>query len=63
MYLGMLLILLGLATLLGTVSPFVAPLALWIWLDRNFVEIEEQIMHQTFGEQWQRYASRVRRWI
>ena len=63
MYLGMLLILCGLATLLGSVFPFLVVPILWILLDRRFVKIEEKMLEYRFGEDWQRFTGRVRRWI
>ena len=63
MYLGMVLILLGVAVLLGSLAPFVVALLLWSLLDRRFVRTEERMMHETFGQEWQNYAQNVRRWI
>ena len=63
MYLGMILIVLGLARLLGTLSPFVVVPVLWILLERCFVHIEEQKTERRFGPDWQRYRKLVRRWL
>jgi protein-S-isoprenylcysteine O-methyltransferase Ste14 len=63
MYLGMALILLGLAVLLGTVTPFLPALALPILLDRVFIEPEERMLEEQFGERFLRYSDKVSRWL
>ncbi len=63
MYLGMALVLLGVAILLGSLSPFfVIPIFVWLTSVR-FIKFEEQMLEDKFGMQWQDYARRVRRWI
>lgn len=63
MYLGIVLIVLGIAGLLGTLTPFlvIAPLALV--LDRRFIRAEERMLEERFGEEWYEYKTSVRRWI
>lgn len=63
MYLGMILLLLGVAVLLGTLAPFlpIPPLA-WI-LHRRFVRPEEAILAKRFGEEYAAYCNKVRRWL
>ena len=62
MYLGMMLILAGLAVLLGTVSPvLVVPFLFWV--SRKFIDIEEKAMKETFGAAYLEYTKQVRRWI
>lgn len=63
MYLGMTLIVLGIALLLGSATPFVAVIALPILLDRLFIAPEEQMLETTFGDSFREYRKRVRRWI
>ncbi len=63
MYLGMVLILFGIAFLLGSVTPFTVTLALAVLLDRMFIRSEEQMLEATFGEQFRQYRKEVRRWI
>ncbi len=63
MYLGLALILMGWAILLG--NPInIAPLILFI-LFMNILQIkpEERILEQKFGQDYLRYKARVRRWI
>jgi protein-S-isoprenylcysteine O-methyltransferase Ste14 len=52
MYLGMALILCGVAFLLGSVIAFLAPLAFYITMNEEFIPFEEQNMEQTFGEEY-----------
>jgi protein-S-isoprenylcysteine O-methyltransferase Ste14 len=53
----------GLALLLGTATSFLAPLFLWIVLDRRFVQHEEKTLTATFGADYLEYCKRVRRWF
>jgi protein-S-isoprenylcysteine O-methyltransferase Ste14 len=62
MYLGMILILFGVAMLLGSAAPFAIVLLLAALLDRVFIAPEEQKLEDTFGEQFRQYRRRVRRW-
>ena len=63
MYLGMVLVLLGVAFLLDRASPWLvlAPFILVIRL--KFIQFEEPLMEQTFGEDYVTYKSSVRRWL
>ncbi len=63
MYLGMTLILLGIALLLGSATPFAMVIILPILLDRVFISPEEKMLEDTFGGQFREYRERVRRWI
>ncbi len=63
MYLGFVLILSGLATLMGSVTPFVLVLAFVVLIERTSIRVEEQMMAATFGEAWREYAARVGRWM
>jgi protein-S-isoprenylcysteine O-methyltransferase Ste14 len=63
MYLGIVLIVLGVACLLGSLAPFVAVPVLGLALDRRFIEVEERMLEETFGAAWLEYKARVRRWI
>jgi protein-S-isoprenylcysteine O-methyltransferase Ste14 len=63
MYLGMVLMLVGVALLLGSWSPlFVIPVFVWI-IQSNFIRGEEQFLEGIFGEQYLAYKRKVRRWI
>ena len=63
MYLGMVLVLLGCAMLVGTVWPLpVIPLFIWLITSR-FIVHEEQMMEQVFGDDYRAYRRRTRRWM
>jgi len=63
MYLGMVVVLLGCATLLGTLWPLIV-LPVFIWLiTKRFIVPEERMMEQVFGEEYRVYCVRTRRWI
>jgi protein-S-isoprenylcysteine O-methyltransferase Ste14 len=63
MYLGMALVLLGIAMLLGSFPPFAVVVALPVLLDRLFISPEEKMLQHTFGDQFREYRDRVRRWL
>ncbi len=63
MYLGMFLILFGVAALLGSVGAML-PIPLFIVVIRNrFVLGEERFLEAAFGPQYLDYKAKVRRWI
>lgn len=62
-YLGMTVVLLGVAFLLGTFPPFLVLPAFVTVMDRQFVRAEEAALETTFGEAYRRYKAAVRRWI
>ena len=63
MYLGFVLVLAGIGILLGSLTPlFVIP-AFAALMDRQFIQMEEQMLRAAFGAKWQDYASRTRRWL
>lgn len=63
MYLGMVLILLGLAIVLGTLTPFAVCAAFAVLLHYRFVRTEERMLAEKFGADWRAYRGQVRRWI
>ena len=63
MYLGMVLIVAGAALIEGTLSPWIATVALAVLLDRVFIVREEAMLEETFGAAFRQYRSRVRRWL
>jgi protein-S-isoprenylcysteine O-methyltransferase Ste14 len=63
MYLGMILIIAGVAVLLGSLAAwFILPFFA-ILLDARFVRIEESMLEKTFEEAYRRYRKQARRWI
>ena len=63
MYLGMILILSGVALLAGSVTCWVAVLLFAVIVDRRFVTAEERMLEQKFAEDFRQYKQRIRRWI
>jgi protein-S-isoprenylcysteine O-methyltransferase Ste14 len=63
MYLGFVLIVSGVAVLLGSLTPYAAVTVFAIFLGRVFVTHEEAKLERSFGDSWLRYKQEVRRWI
>lgn len=63
MYLGMVMILTGVAFLLGALSPFIIIPIYAMTMDRVFIVSEEKMLDQRFGSKWKQYKANVRRWI
>jgi protein-S-isoprenylcysteine O-methyltransferase Ste14 len=63
MYLGMLIVLLGVSLALGDWISFLAPLVfMWI-VTARFIRHEEQALLACFGDDYRQYQGRVRRWF
>jgi protein-S-isoprenylcysteine O-methyltransferase Ste14 len=63
MYLGLVIMLLALAILLGSISPLlVIPIMIWI-LHVKFILREEKWMESWFGESYLEYKKKTRRWL
>jgi protein-S-isoprenylcysteine O-methyltransferase Ste14 len=63
MYLGFVAILVGIAFLLGSLTPYLIVIVFAVLMDALFIRIEEQNLAQKFGTDWMVYKSKVRRWI
>ena len=63
MYLGFTLMLLGIAILLGALTPFIVVPIFALTMEYVFIRTEEPMMQETFGHAWQAYKTNVRRWI
>ncbi len=63
MYLGMLLMLTGIAFFMGDVQAFFAPAAFFIIMDKVFIPYEEEKLLQGFGNFYAEYIKRTRRWL
>ncbi len=63
MYLGLVLVALGIAFWVGAWPMFLAPLATFATTNWVHIPFEEQRMRQQFGQEFDAYADRVRRWI
>jgi hypothetical protein len=62
MHLGFALVVIGVAILLGSVTPWVVVALFTILLDQAYMDVEERMMAEQFGSDWSRYAERTRRW-
>ena len=63
MYLGLLVILVGLAVLFGALSPFLTiPIFVW-FMNRLQIEAEEEALEELFVESFREYKLKVRRWL
>jgi len=63
MYLGLTLIVLGIAIYGGSVPFLLAPVAFLLTLNFAFVPWEEGRLEATFGDEYRAYRQRVRRWL
>jgi protein-S-isoprenylcysteine O-methyltransferase Ste14 len=63
MYLGFLLILIGMSMLLGSLTPYIVVIVFGILMDVIFIRVEERMLEERFGQEWKEYNSRVRLWI
>ena len=63
MYLGFVLILIGVAIMLGSVSALFIPVLMFILLEFIYIPQEEKRMEECFGQEYLEYKKRVRRWI
>jgi protein-S-isoprenylcysteine O-methyltransferase Ste14 len=63
MYLGMLSWLAGMAILLGSVTPFLFPILLFLAATFAIIPLEEHNMEKVFGERYLEYKQHVRRWL
>jgi len=62
-YLGMALELIGVAILLGSITPFIFPIIFIILTDRLVIPLEERNLEKKFGKKYLDYKARVGRWI
>ena len=63
MYLGMALILLGTACTTGTVAGLLVVPVFMVIIELRFVRPEEAMLRGIFGEEFDAYCARVRRWL
>jgi len=63
MYVGAVLLLTGVAILLGSVAPLLVVIAFFALLQEGFVRPEERLLEETFGEPYRAYRRSVRRWL
>lgn len=63
MYLGMVVVLVGIGIILATVSPIIVILIFAWWINTRFIVLEEQSLTEQFGQAYIEYRSKVRRWL
>lgn len=63
MYLGMSAALVGLVVALGTLWPLLVAVAFVIIADRWYIRFEEAAMRRKFGDAYDAYTQRTRRWL
>jgi len=63
MYLGMVLMVSGVAVILGTYTPLFIAFIFAVLMELVFVRMEERMLAAQFGDVWDDYRKRVRKWI
>ena len=63
MYLGMILMLIGVALLMGSITPYSIIPVFIIIIDKTFIRTEEDMLDRQFGRAWIAYRDKVRRWL
>jgi protein-S-isoprenylcysteine O-methyltransferase Ste14 len=63
MYLGMTVILLGSAVLLGSISALIPPILFAVMMQFIYIPLEESNLKKTFGPEYLDYSKKVRRWL
>lgn len=63
MYLALTLLTLGAAVWVGQPLMYLAPLLMYLVADRVFIPFEEAKMRRQFGDAFDAYCARVRRWL
>jgi len=62
-YAGMLIILTGVATILGSLSTFLVIPVFLLIIQQGYIKHEERFLEKTFGDDYLEYKARVRRWL
>ena len=62
-YLGMIIVLIGLWIVLGSLSPGLIIPVFAVLIQELFIKAEEQMLDAKFGEEYQEYKATVRRWL
>ena len=63
MYLGLVIVTLGIAVWVGAWPMFIAPIAVFATVNWVHIPFEEDKMRRQFGATYDDYVSRVRRWV
>ena len=62
-YMGFLLVMLGIVVLLRSLVPIVVLFGYMVLIERNVIRVEEAILAEEFGARWLEYKQRTRRWL
>ena len=63
MYVGMFLLLLGIAICFGNLFSLITPLGFLLIIQFSFIPKEEKLMFDVFGQEYLDYKAKVRMWI
>ncbi len=63
MYLGMVVILIGVALIFVALTPFLVAAGFAAIMETRFIPVEERMLAETFGDEWTAYRDRTRRWL
>jgi protein-S-isoprenylcysteine O-methyltransferase Ste14 len=63
LYLGDLLIVIGTAITLSSISSFIAPIIFFLVVNTIIIPFEESRLQKNFGIEYERYKGSVRRWL
>lgn len=63
MYLGMALVLLGVAVIHGTIISFIYPIIFILLMEILFIPVEESNLMRLFGQEYLDYMKKVRKWF
>jgi protein-S-isoprenylcysteine O-methyltransferase Ste14 len=63
MYVGFVISLIGVAVGFGELAGFLVPPIFLFAMDRTFIQMEERNMRRVFGERYDEYRAKVRRWF
>jgi protein-S-isoprenylcysteine O-methyltransferase Ste14 len=63
MYVGYVLILLGMAMMMRSLAPFFVVPVFAAFMDIAFIRVEEQMLENKFGQAYAQYKRQVRRWV
>jgi protein-S-isoprenylcysteine O-methyltransferase Ste14 len=62
-YLGMVIVLVGVVMILGSLSPIISPIIFVIIMNNLIIPTEENNLEMVFGDKYLDYKTKTRRWI
>ena len=63
MYLGLALVLIGVAAMQGSLTPWLVVPVFMFLIQHSFIQPEEALLEKIFGDDFRAYCRRVRRWL